>query len=293
MSEPPANRPRASASGTLAKTPLVHLLIYALEKKLDGTIEVVTPDRRAVRVLFIGGEPAKVRAHEPRLYLGRVLVDLGEIAEDELSGTLAAQAQAAIGARALVGEMLVGAGILNKAGLEDALLQQLARTLGYVASLPPETNYAFYDGFDGLRGWGAEVARGVDPFPLLWETLRRAAPQAQVEAALARVAGAPVRLSRTADPGRLGLGAMEQSALGATRSHPATITEIARASGLTDGDARLLVYLLLVTRQVEVIRNSQVPDAAAAVRAVQAPRAVSARDERAPAAASRSSAPPP
>ena len=36
MAEPTATRPAPSASGTLARTPLVHLLLYAADKKLAG-----------------------------------------------------------------------------------------------------------------------------------------------------------------------------------------------------------------------------------------------------------------
>ena len=73
----PTNRPTPAASGTLAKTPFLHLLIYAFEKKLGGTIEVTAPDNRVVSVLFLGGEPAKARVSEPVSYLGQVLVELG------------------------------------------------------------------------------------------------------------------------------------------------------------------------------------------------------------------------
>src|SRR5580698_8024145 len=59
MGDLPSNRPPPAASGTLAKTPFLHLLIYAFEKKLGGTIEVAAPDGRVVSVLFVGGEPAK------------------------------------------------------------------------------------------------------------------------------------------------------------------------------------------------------------------------------------------
>lgn len=59
MGELPTNRPAPAASGTLAKTPFLHLLIYAFEKKLGGTIEVTAPDRRIVSVLFLGESPPR------------------------------------------------------------------------------------------------------------------------------------------------------------------------------------------------------------------------------------------
>ena len=56
MVEQAAQRPSPAASGTLAKTPLLHLLVYALDKKLAGTIDIVSPDDRAASVLFVGGD---------------------------------------------------------------------------------------------------------------------------------------------------------------------------------------------------------------------------------------------
>ena len=88
MGDPPQHRPAAAASGTLAKTPFVHLLIYALDKRLGGTIEVIAPDKRTAAVLFVGGEPAKVRASEPVSYLGQVLVDLGYLSPTALALSL-------------------------------------------------------------------------------------------------------------------------------------------------------------------------------------------------------------
>src|ERR1700691_1994200 len=61
MADSNANRPAPTANGTLAKTPFLHLILYALEKKLTGTMEFLTPDKRTAVLLFVGGQPAKVR----------------------------------------------------------------------------------------------------------------------------------------------------------------------------------------------------------------------------------------
>ena len=256
MRESPATRPAPAASGTLAKTPLVHLLIYVLEKKLAGTIEVSAPDRQPALLLFVGGEPAKVRSNNPALCLGRVLLDLGHMTEPELTRSLAQQASQA-DRPVLYGEMLVASGVLDPAQLEAALREQLARALRYIASMPGETTYAFYSGYDGLRGWGTDAPRGVDPLTMLWRMLREATPRAHVDAGLARVAASPLRLVRAPELDRLGIGATERAAVEATRAHPALAVDLARATGLTEGDARLLVYLLLITKQVDVLAPGQ------------------------------------
>ena len=253
MGELPTNRPAPAASGTLAKTPFLHLLIYAFEKKLDGTIEVTAPDRRVVSVLFLGGEPAKARASEPVSYLGQVLVELGYLAPDVLDRSLAELEDMRSQTPILHGEFLVRKGLIDAVRLQSGLREQISRRMLYIAAMPPEATYAYYDGFDALHGWGGETKRGVDPLPMLWTLLRESAPRAHVEAALARVTTSSLRIAKTANLVRLGLGAEERAAIELLRVKPLTVVEFPRTSGLPEQEARLLMYLLLVTKQVDVI----------------------------------------
>jgi tetratricopeptide (TPR) repeat protein len=257
MRESPSNRPAPTASGTFARTPLVHLLIYALERKLEGTIEVAAPDARKAQMVFRGGQPAKVRADDASLFLGRVLVDLRHLPESELTRALAQQATMPQGSRPLLGDLLVASGIIDPAQRDAGLRDQMGRALRYVAAMPGETSYAFYADFDGLQGWGARDAPGVDPLPMLWRMLREAAPRSHVDAALERIGLNPLRLVRTPQLDRLDLGRAQRSAAETTRAHPATAIELARTSQLPPEDARLFVYLLLVTKQVDVLPPAQ------------------------------------
>jgi hypothetical protein len=253
-----SQRPLPAASGTLGKTPLLHLLIYALEKKLAGTIDIVSPDRRVASVLFVAGEPAKAHLSEPVSQLGHVLVELGLMTAEALGGALAELEDARVGGRRpLCGEFLQMKSLVDPAGVEAAVREQLARRLRYMATMPPEATYAFYDSFDALQGIGIDSPRGVDPLPLLWTLLSERAPQAHVEEALARVAGSGLRISKTADPSCLGLGGPARGAIELLRIRPLTVAEFPRISGLAEPEARLLMYLLLVTKQVDVVSLSR------------------------------------
>jgi curved DNA-binding protein CbpA len=254
-----ANQPPSpTASGTLAKTPLLHLLVYARDNKLAGTIDVVSPDYRAASVLFVAGEPAKAHLSEPVAHLGQVLVELGFMTDDVLDGTLAELEDArAAGSRLLCGEFFRMKSLVDPAGVEAAVREQIARRLRYVAAMPPEATYAFYDGFDALEGVGVDPPRGVDPMPMLWTLLSERAPHAHVEAALARVAGSCLRLAKTADPAGLGLGGPARAAIELLRIRPLTAAEFPRISGLAEHEARLLIYLLLMTKQVDLVSASQ------------------------------------
>jgi tetratricopeptide (TPR) repeat protein len=257
MRESPANRPAPSASGTFAKTPLVHLLIYALERKLQGTIEVASPDARKAQMVFQGGQPAKVRADDASLYIGRVLVELGHLPETELTRALTQHAMMPEASRPLLGELLVTSGLIEPSQRDAGLRDRMGRALRYVAALPGDTAYAFYSEFDGLRGWGAADAAGVDPLPLLWRMLREGAPRSHLDAALERIGHNPLRLVKASQLDRLDLGRAQRLAAEATRAHPTTAIELARASQLGPEDARLFVYLLLVTKQVDVLQPAQ------------------------------------
>jgi tetratricopeptide (TPR) repeat protein len=257
MRELPANRPAPAANGTFAKTPLVHLLIYALERRLDGTIEVASPDARKAQMVFRGGQPAKVRADDASLYLGRVLVDLGHLPETELTRALALQGTTPEDSRPLIGELLVASGVIEPSQRDAGLRDQMGRALRYIAAMPADTAYAFYGDYDALRGWGSPDAGGVDPLPMLWRMLREAAPRSHVEAALERIAQSPLRLVRAPQLDRLELGRAQRAAAESTRAHPATAIDLARASQLGPDDARLFVYLLLVTKQVDVLQPGQ------------------------------------
>jgi tetratricopeptide (TPR) repeat protein len=253
MGDSTTKRPATSASGTLAKTPFLHLLVYALEKKLGGSIELFSPSKVSAAILFLDGQPAKVRLSEPVAYLGRVLHDLGHLTEEQLTHSLAELAKEKAARPTLQGELLVARGLIDSAQLAAGLREQLARKLRHIAAMPGETAYAYYDGFDVLRGWGGDGC-GIDPVPLFWGMLLEYAPWEHVGAALDRVAGRPLRLSSGKDLERLQLKKEELAAAELLGVRPLCVSELANAARLNDRTGRLLSYLLLVTKQVDALQ---------------------------------------
>jgi tetratricopeptide (TPR) repeat protein len=256
MVEAKAIRPAPTASGELAKTPLVHLLLYAFDKKLTGSIELLTTDKRSAAIVFANGEPAKVRTSEPVAYLGRVMLELGFVTEEEHSRSLAELAKAKAAGQKLHGEVLVAMGVVRDDQVKTALREQVGRKLRHIAGLPPDTKYGYYDAHDSLRGWGREPAPGVDPFPILWGMLREFPPWDHVNAALGRVSSSALRMRAGVNGARLGLEGEELAAIELLRSKPHRVSEIARAARLNERNAQLLAYLLLATKLVEVVAAS-------------------------------------
>jgi tetratricopeptide (TPR) repeat protein len=253
MADAKSIRPAPTANGELSKTPLVHLLLYALDKKLTGSIELATIDKRSAAIVFVNGEPAKVRTSETVAYLGRIMLELGYLTEEQLNRSLAELAKAKASGQRLHGELLLAQGAVNEAQVQAALREQIARKLRHIAGLPPETKYGYFDGFDSLHGWGRDPARGVDPLPVVWGMLREFPPWDHVSAALGRIASSPLRVRAGVDATRLGLTAEEVAAIDLLRSKPQRVSEIARAAQLNDRTAQLLAYLLLATKQVDVL----------------------------------------
>jgi tetratricopeptide (TPR) repeat protein len=290
MGDPSTNRPAPTASGTLAKTPLLHLLLYAMDKKLTGTMEIFAPDKRNVAILFAEGEPSKVRTSEPVAYLGRVLHELGHVDEEQLNRSLAELAKLKVEGHKLHGALLVEMGVIDQGKLRAGLAEQIGRKLRHAAAMPADSAYAYYDGFDVLRGWGGTDSPGVDPSPFLWGMLREYTPWGHVNAALAKVAASPLRLTRGADVGRLKLAREEEAAAELLRLRPLRGGELAKAATLNERTAQLLAYLLLITHQVEVLSPSH--SLFPAGRRISTPSPPISTSPKAPTTTARSSRPP-
>jgi tetratricopeptide (TPR) repeat protein len=253
MGDLTSNRPTPTASGTLARTPLVHLLLYAMDKKLSGTIELFAPDKRSAVVLFAKGEPTKVRTSEAVAYLGQVLFELGHLDEERLNRSLAELAKLKSAGAKLHGALLLETGAIDEVKLHAGLAEQIGRKLRHAAGMPGDTAYAYYDGFDALGTWGGGDSVRVDPVPYLWGMLREYTPWEHVHAALAKVAASPLRLARGADVARLSLAQEEAAAAELLRLRPLRGAELAKNATLNERTAQLLAYLLLVTKQVDVL----------------------------------------
>ena len=256
MADPPVPRPAPTANGTLAKTPLLHLILYALDKRLTGTIEVLSPDKRSAAILFAEGRPAKARTSDPVAHLGRVLREMGLVNEEQLTRSLADLAREKAAGKRLHGQLLVASGAIDEAKLQAGLVEQMSRKLRHVAAMPPETAYAYYDGFDALRGWGGEDDAGCDPLPFLRAMLRESPPVEQMRKALDHVTASPLRIARNAEVARLRLSSEESYAVDLLRLRPMKASEIAKAARLEEAAAEQLAYLLLATKQVDVLKPS-------------------------------------
>jgi tetratricopeptide (TPR) repeat protein len=257
-----------TASGVLSKTPLAHLVVYCLDKRLRGTL-VLRPagdddPQVADYVTLVDGLPAKIRVADPIEHLGRILVELGLIDDATYNESLMKLA-----AGGLHGQILLASGKIDDAGLERALRVQLARKLGHLfGAREPSTTYAYYDGVDFLGRYGGPELFPIDPLPTIWAGIRARPSQAHLESTLERMGDTPLRPKAGTDWSRFDLTRAERDVLDRLRKAPASPNELMRA-GVDARTVRLLVYAMLLLKQLEAAaRPSPAPGA---IRAVQTP----------------------
>jgi len=115
--------------------------------------------------------------------------------------------------------------------------------------------FAFYSGYhlDAVQGalLSTPLIKGVlDPYALLYASLRDHARDDMVDGVLSRYPSARLELPPDRDVRRLGLEEIDQPIVDTLRSKPATIDEIIMSSPLPGLHTRRLVYALLVTHML-------------------------------------------
>jgi curved DNA-binding protein CbpA len=240
-----------TAQGVLAKTPLAHLIVYCLERKLRGTL-ILRPegnDENAVAdvVTMVDGWPAKIRVSDPIEHLGRILLELGAIDDVAYNESLMALGQG----QGLQGQILLQRGRIDAPTLERGLRAQIKRKLGHLFSRPATTRYAYYDGVDFLQRYGGPELYPVDPTPAVFASIRSNPSTAHADAAVERVSSTPLRLRAGSDPSKLDLSRAETELLGLLRSGAMTPAQLT-SSGVADPrTTKLFTYGLLLLKMLE------------------------------------------
>src|SRR5260221_8093158 len=132
--------PRPVTTGTLARTPLAHLFVYALERQLTGSFELACTSGETATVTVENGKVAKVRTSKAIAYLGPLLYEMGVIDDVQLNASLVDLASK----RALHGHILLERGWITQEMLVAALREQALRKLSRLFAFAPETLFSFY-----------------------------------------------------------------------------------------------------------------------------------------------------
>jgi tetratricopeptide (TPR) repeat protein len=130
------------------------------------------------------------------------------------------------------------------------LLQALLPACGFMTG-----EFAFYDGdhletVDGSLSGAPTITGSLDPYSLLYASLRDHARDDMVDAVLARYPFAKLSLPRDRDVDRLNLDEDDKAVVDSLRLTPASIDEVTMSSALPGLHTRRLLYALLVTHML-------------------------------------------
>ncbi|WP_437928932.1 DnaJ domain-containing protein [Sorangium sp. So ce291] len=237
-----------TAEGTLARTPLAHLLVYMLDRRLTGTTCFVDPDGVRHGVFFNDGVPAKIWTGTIIAPLDRVIVELGLLDEATLRETLRDITKR----RVLHGRLLVSRGLLDRETVFGVLRQQLVRKLVALYDLSPETRYAYYDGQNLLSSYGGPELIGCEPLAVIMAGVRLHADDPLIDATLERIQGRQLGLHVEAEMKRFQLLRDEAAIVDLLRMRRMTLAELVGAGVAQERVVRLTVYALAITRHLDL-----------------------------------------
>lgn len=241
--------PKPTATGSLDSTPVLNLLVYALDRRLTGTLVLEEqPGGHKHAVHFLMGGATKAKTARDVVYLGQVLVELGFISEEVRSRTFT-EAQAS---GALHGQVLLAANLIDEVQLKAGLREQLIRQLSYLATRPRDTLYGYYDDVNLLERWGSEQVIRSRPLELIWRIAESYADPHHMQAVLQRLGPRPLRLHVEAPISRFHFGRSEQAVLDVMRAKPQPLEELLARELAPRQRVLQLIYVLAVTRQFEL-----------------------------------------
>lgn len=230
--------------GELSSTPFAHILVYAFDRRLAGTLYLEEPSGTPHIVSFLRGVPVKVRAGDGYALLGELLIEAGAISEEALAGALSMPA--------LLGDALVIGGFVDRDTLEKTAEAQFRMRMARLFGLAAETRYRYIDGVDELAEWGGAPA-AVDPLELLWAGLREhAAASTALESTLGRLGNSPLRLHSSALVERFAFNAPELEVAISMREEGRSIDDLAALGTISNEMVRAMVYALVITRHIDI-----------------------------------------
>ena len=244
--EAEASKPQPSAVGTLAQRPTQHLLAYARDRALNGTLELDDGQGELGILVLARGRAVKARVDRASVYLGPLAYELGFVDRAALDATLAELARG----EHRHGQLLLARGTITQAQLSITLMEQILRKLTHLHRMRPETTYTFYENHDGLETWPGDGPQ-VDPLPAIWRGVRDHVARAHLDPVLLRLGGT-WRISSTAFIVNFRFDADTLELVDRLRAGM-RIGEFVQKAGGSRQIAERLVFLLAITKQIEPV----------------------------------------
>lgn len=246
------SQPAPTASGTLSATPLGHLLIYALDRRLSGTLVFEESNHAKHALYFAGGAAASARTTVLCAPLGELALEAGLIRVDQLE--LAVESARDAGER--LGQALIRMNCLDAPMLDLLLRDQVARRVKLMALLPGDTAYGYYAGINYLERAGGPETPG-SALELVWQVVKLSADPLRVRELVQRLGSTPLRLQAEAPLARFHFEGAERAVIDVLSAKPQPFAELS-GRGLID-NVRLeqLVYTLALLKHFDTGTGSR------------------------------------
>ncbi len=244
--EPPSSSAvdvAATLRGDFGASPLVQLLAYALEHRLDGTL-ALEPGEKAL-IHFSQGVPDKMRIGTRVALLGEEVVRLGLVPQEVVSRALTEAPR--VGAH--LGEYLVSNGHLQRSTLESVLRAQLVRRVAVLANVGADTSYAFYAGADPLNAGADNPRVNCHPLDCILAVAKEWKDKVRMRGAMAQLRSRALPIHAACELESLWMTDDERRVVAFLRREGPTLDELLSRRIARDDVLLPLLFALLATRQ--------------------------------------------
>ena len=235
------------AAGTLGGVPLAHALIYIRNKTLSGVLELRASAERSAWLVFSRGLVVSSMTTPAVARFGTVAFEMGFIDATVLGTSTVAAASS----KRPQMDVLLDDSVITTVQRDAVLVEQMRRRVHHLFTLPPATTFTFREG----RPSATQPLVTVDLLAPVWRGLRELSADPRSADVLGRIGDHPLRLLSDAVVERAELTPEEVALCQALARTPMTLAQLrtlAKQTKLSRSRIDRLVYLLVITRCVEV-----------------------------------------
>jgi tetratricopeptide (TPR) repeat protein len=245
-------KPKPVAQGNFSKTPFAHILVYLLERKMGGTLEIRDNENEAT-IYFREGMPVKVRSSFSGRDFGSVLRMLKLVNDEQI----AAAKEEIKEKNGLMGLTLVHQGAINAQTLVKGLQKQTLLKLTDVFSMT-SASYAFYDKINMLVGFGPDELVPIDTFSLLMAGLRTHGGRYNLRALCSKLEGKWIMTEGIDALRRFQMNPQERDMVEELLDYPRSYDKLVASERHNQQMVTYVLYALMITKLLDI--QDEAPD---------------------------------